>query len=69
MAARLHRSSHPVLTRVSCEFNDGVLTLRGKVPTFYLKQMAQEFALHTPGIRHVENSLHVSATSAVRFSS
>jgi osmotically-inducible protein OsmY len=65
VAARLRRSGYPFLWGVSCEFRDGILTLSGTVPTFHLKQVAQELAAHTLGIRQVENVLRVE-TSAHR---
>lgn len=41
-ASEILRSSsyHPV-RRVSCEVRDRVLILRGRVPSFYMKQLAQ----------------------------
>jgi hypothetical protein len=38
--ARLLNSPYLELRRVSCEFHEGVLTLRGNVPRYYLKQIA-----------------------------
>jgi hypothetical protein len=39
---RLRTNSHPALKGVSCDYLDGVLVLRGYLPTYYLKQLAQE---------------------------
>jgi hypothetical protein len=33
--------------------------LRGEVPTFYLKQLAQTIAQQTPGVDRVVNRIHV----------
>ena len=43
LAARaiLKASSYEPVRRVSCEVRQHVLTLRGRVPTFFIKQMAQ----------------------------
>lgn len=66
VATRLQRSGYPFLRRISCEFNGGLLTLSGIVPTFHLKQLAQELAAHTPGVRQVNNGLHVTNPAVLR---
>jgi len=38
--ARLRAHPYLALQRVSCECRDGVLVLRGRLPTYYLKQIA-----------------------------
>jgi osmotically-inducible protein OsmY len=63
VAARLRRSGHPYLRGVACEFSEGVLLLSGTVPTFYLKQVAQELACRTPGIDEVRNGLYVTGSA------
>lgn len=40
-AAELRRSSYADLRRVVCEFRNGALTLTGRVPSYYQKQIAQ----------------------------
>jgi hypothetical protein len=60
VAARLRRSGYPVLCGVRCELRDDVLVLSGAVPTYHLKQLAQVLALHTPGVRRVENCVRVT---------
>ncbi len=62
VAARLRRSGYPFLRSVKCEVHSGVMVLSGSVPTFHLKQMAQELASHTPGVRQIENRLHVTSS-------
>jgi hypothetical protein len=39
---RLHLSSHQQIRQIRCDMRDGYLTLRGRVPSYYLKQLAQE---------------------------
>jgi len=39
--AELGRSSYYHVRRICCDYHDGVLTLRGRVPNFYMKQVAQ----------------------------
>jgi hypothetical protein len=42
----LHSSRYQVLKTLSSDWQDGVLVLRGCLPTYYLKQMAQEAVAH-----------------------
>lgn len=46
---------------VSCEYHEGVLLLRGRVPTYYLKQIAQAFVASVPGVEQVDNRIQVFA--------
>jgi len=57
--ARLHRSQYVELRAVSCQFHEGVLTLRGQVPSYYLKQMAQSLVDSIPGVLQLDNQLEV----------
>lgn len=41
----LQSSSFHLIQQLSCEVNDGVLILRGRVPSYYLKQIAQTVVL------------------------
>ena len=63
VAARLRRSGYPFLRSVKCEVRDGIAVLSGTVPTFHLKQVAQELSSHTPGVRQIENRLHVTSST------
>jgi hypothetical protein len=56
---RFHRSPYLPLRYIECRLNDGVLILRGRVPTFYLKQLAQTIGHSLKGIRLVVNELRV----------
>jgi osmotically-inducible protein OsmY len=58
---RLQETAHSALALVTCEFDDGVMTLRGEVPSFYLKQLAQTIARRTQGVNHVVNHICVPA--------
>jgi osmotically-inducible protein OsmY len=51
----------PYLTRrgLSCEANDGRVVIRGRVGTFFQKQMAQETLRRINGIVSIENCLEV----------
>lgn len=56
---RFHRSPYLPLRRIECRLDDGVLVLRGRVPTYYLKQLAQTICRSLIGIRLVVNELRV----------
>lgn len=53
---------HPSLTngKLQCETNDGRVTLRGVVSTYYQKQIAQELLRGVEGVREVVNHLEVN---------
>ena len=57
--AVLRRSSHSELRDVSCDFSGGVLTLRGHVPSYHLKQLAQASVADVPGVVEVHNRVEV----------
>ena len=57
--AVLRRSSYAELQNVSCDFSGGVLTLRGCVPTYRLKQLAQASVADVPGVVEVHNRVEV----------
>src|SRR5271166_6439089 len=54
--ARLQGDSHR-LNNVACDYHRGALRLRGEVPTFYLKQVAQTLLLSLSGGRPIRNEL------------
>ena len=56
---RFHRSPYLPLRYIECRLDDGVLVLRGRVPTFYLKQLAQTIGHSLKGIQRVVNELRV----------
>jgi len=57
--ARLRQSKFLELRAVSCEFDEGVLTLHGRVPSYYLKQMAQSLLDRMPEVLRLDNQLEV----------
>jgi osmotically-inducible protein OsmY len=59
--SRLRKSGYHELHFVSCEFHEGVLTLRGRVSSFHLKQVAQELIRRLDGAEEVNNRLEVAA--------
>lgn len=58
--AILRRSSYFELREVSCEFSGGILTLRGRVPSYHLKQLAQASVAEVPGVIEVHNRVEVT---------
>jgi osmotically-inducible protein OsmY len=61
LASLLGDAVHPGLSGVSCHLDASVVVLRGEVPTFYLKQLAQETAIRADGVEKVNNEIQVHA--------
>ncbi|MBC8354098.1 MAG: BON domain-containing protein [Planctomycetes bacterium] len=57
---RLQHSPYRTIRNVSCRFDDGVLTLVGRVPTFHHKQLAQTAVAGLSGVNQVDNQIEVS---------
>jgi osmotically-inducible protein OsmY len=58
--ACLQQSPYHAVRLVTCDYHRGVLFLRGRVPDFYRKQLAQEAVLHVEGVCRVVNEIEVS---------
>ena len=58
---RLQRSGYPELRLIRCAFHEGVLTLRGRVTSFYLKQIAQTLIRELEGVGEINTRLVVVA--------
>ena len=56
---RLFHQPHLTMQRIWCEFEEGRLFLRGQVPSFYYKQLAQEAVAGMEGVRQVVNEIEV----------
>jgi osmotically-inducible protein OsmY len=56
---QLRHSSYPQLRKITCEFHEGVLTLRGIVSSFFIKQLAHRAVADVSGIDMVANRLDV----------
>ena len=52
-------SGYSALKSIECECNDGVLVIRGVVPSYYFKQMAQESIRSLEGVTRIVNELSV----------
>ncbi|MGD0896491.1 MAG: BON domain-containing protein [Thermoguttaceae bacterium] len=57
---RFRESHYAVLRQVACEYRDGVLMLRGRVPSYYMKQVAQNIARCVEGVLEIHNQLDVA---------
>jgi hypothetical protein len=63
----LHSSRYSALKHVSCNYEGGVLVLRGRLPTYYLKQVAQEVVTHeVKEVGRLENRIRVVRTAPGR---
>ena len=59
--SRLQNSSYPEVRRIGCDFHDGMLRLWGRVPSYYLKQVAQCAVLGMDDVDEIHNQLEVVA--------
>ncbi len=50
---------------IDCDFRGGVLTLRGRVPSFYLKQVLQSILKDVSGVRRVDNRVDVVSSGGL----
>jgi osmotically-inducible protein OsmY len=57
--SRLRRNAYPAVRLVSCEWDRGRLFLRGRLPSFYQKQLAQAAVAGLPGVAQVVNQTEV----------
>lgn len=63
---RLRRSAYLALRDVSCILLEGsILRLRGRLPSHYLKQVAQALVAGIEGVRQVDNQIVVAATGVL----
>jgi len=60
---RLQKTSYRALGALSCEYERGVLFLRGHLPSFYQKQLAQEAVVGLAGVAQVVNETEVARAS------
>ena len=56
---RIVHQPHFSVQRIWCDFDDGRLILRGQVPSFYFKQLAQEAVADLEGVEQVVNEIEV----------
>ncbi len=56
---RLRESPYFYLRRLRCQFDDGVLTVRGQVPYRQLQEFAEVIVARIEGVREVVNRIEV----------
>ena len=56
----LAQSPYRTIQRLSCRFDEGVLTLHGRLPSFYQNQLAQEAVAGLDGVDQVVNLVQVT---------
>jgi hypothetical protein len=59
----LRSNSYLALKNVTCEYHEGVLTLRGCLPSYYLKQIAQTAVSRLDGVERINNEIEVIASA------
>ncbi len=57
---RLRESAFFPGSRVSCEYTAGVLLLRGRLSSYYHKQVAQEVVKRLEGVTDIVNEIEVT---------
>jgi osmotically-inducible protein OsmY len=57
--AILSASTYAAIRALTCDDHEGVLSIRGQVGSFYLKQVAQTIVRGTPGVEEINNQVHV----------
>jgi osmotically-inducible protein OsmY len=56
---RLRGNPYLALKNVSCEYREGVLTLRGRLPTYYLRQVARAAVAGMEGVEAIVDCIEV----------
>ena len=63
---RLRASPYLSLRTIYCEFHEGMLILRGSLPTYYMKQQAQAAVADVEGVGRVFNQIEVCSLDVLR---
>jgi osmotically-inducible protein OsmY len=58
---RLRHSGYLALRDISCDVDGDGLSLHGRLPSYYLKQVAQALVAEVEGVERVVNMIKVSA--------
>ena len=56
----LNGSPYHAVRLLRCSFSDGTLMLGGRVPSYYLKQLAQCYVREVDGVKQIKNLIEVS---------
>lgn len=65
--SRLRHSSYPQLWRIRCEYHEGVLTLRGVVGSYFMRQIASASVADVHGVEEVSDRLEVRNLQSVQM--
>lgn len=60
VASRLSASPYRELRNIRCDYHDGVLTLRGRLPLFFHKQLAQQACAGFGNEVRIEDQIEVA---------
>jgi osmotically-inducible protein OsmY len=60
VARSLRATGYPPLRAVAVTVRGRLAILQGRVPSYYMKQVAQAAALDVPGVRELRNDLEVT---------
>jgi hypothetical protein len=58
---RLHQSAYSPLRHLTCQVHGQVLTICGRVPSYYMKQVAQSLLGQLEGVGTIDNQLDVQS--------
>jgi osmotically-inducible protein OsmY len=61
--SELRRNAYVALKNIACEYQEGLLILNGCLPTYYLKQLAQEAVARLHGVERIDNRIEVVSPS------
>jgi hypothetical protein len=62
--SRWRRGGHSALQRLCCDLHASVLTVRGRLPSYYLKQFALAVVTTVEGVQRVEGQIMIEAPAA-----
>lgn len=65
---RLRESPYFFLKGLTCRFDSGLLTLRGTVPMWQLREFAESIVARVEGVQQVENQVEVFDPMQMPFS-
>lgn len=63
--ARLQASPYPSIRNIFCMYDEGILVLLGRVPSFFQKQLAQIAVANIEGVRQIVNRVEVQDGAAL----
>jgi osmotically-inducible protein OsmY len=61
----LRANGYPALRTIEVSAQDGRVVLKGRVPSYYMKQVAQATALTVAGVQELWNGVEVVPTAAL----